>query len=191
MGITISHRERRDICEAARFNSRRFLMDRNDTVANAGKSPIKTKTMNTTSTISLAYRKQLADLLKKYGPLREQADALYQTKYQKAEQSLLKDYFEEKKGKQAMSKITAIQAELDLLKEGLSTIGIELDGDSLSIGWGAPDSLKRRIREQIEQQIGKRSDIEARFESARLAVMTVPTLEDAQKILESVSELCG
>jgi hypothetical protein len=37
MGITISHRLRTDICEAARFNSRRFLMERNATVAKAGK----------------------------------------------------------------------------------------------------------------------------------------------------------
>ena len=47
MGITISHRVRTDICEAARFNSRRFLMERNATVAKAGRrQTLTTTTMN-------------------------------------------------------------------------------------------------------------------------------------------------
>ena len=47
MGITISHRVRTDICEAARFYSRRFLMERDATVANAGRrKTLTTTTMN-------------------------------------------------------------------------------------------------------------------------------------------------
>jgi hypothetical protein len=47
MGITISHRVRKDVCEAARFNSRRFLMGRDAIVANAGgRQTLTTTTMN-------------------------------------------------------------------------------------------------------------------------------------------------
>ncbi len=190
MGITISHRVRKDICEAARVNSRRFLMERSATVAVAGERINNTKSMNTPSTLSLAYRKQLADLLKKYGALREKANTVYQSKYSEVEQSLLNDYVEEKLGTQLMSEIAEMQVELDSLKASLSTIGLELEGKILTIGWSSPVSLSQRFREQIERQIGKRSDIEARFENAHLAMMTVPALEDAKKILDSVSDLC-
>ena len=190
MGITISHRVRTDICEAARFNSRRFLMERSATVAEAGERINNTKSMNTPSTLSLAYRKQLADLLKKYGALREKANTVYQSKYGEVEQSLLNDYAEEKLGAQLMSEIAAVQVELDSLKESLSTIGLELEGKTLTIAWSSPGSLSQRFQEQIERQIGKRGDIEARFENAYLAMMTVPALEDAKKILDSVSDLC-
>jgi hypothetical protein len=47
MGITISHRVRTDIREAARTISRRFLMERDATVANAGgRQTLTTTTMN-------------------------------------------------------------------------------------------------------------------------------------------------
>ncbi len=190
MGITISHRVRTEICEVARFNSRRFLMERRATVAEAGERINNTKSMNTPSTLSLAYRKQLADLLKKYGTLREKANTVYQSKYSEVEQSLLNDYAEEKLGAQLMSEIAAMQVEVDSLKESLSTIGLELEGKTLTIAWSSPGSLSQRFQEQIERQIGKRSDIEARFENAYLAMMTVPALEDAKKILDSVSDLC-
>ena len=146
--------------------------------------------MNTPSTLSLAYRKQLADLLKKYGTLREKANTVYQSKYCEVEQSLLNDYAEEKLGAQLMSEIAAMQVEVDSLKESLSTIGLELEGKTLTIAWSSPGSLSQRFQEQIERQIGKRGDIEARFENAYLAMMTVPALEDAKKILDSVSDLC-
>ena len=164
---------------------------RDATVAEAGKRSINNQTMNTTSTLSLTYRKQLADLLKKYGPLHDKAEASYQSKYRDVEQSVLSDYVEEKMGSQLVSEIAAAQAELDSFKESLSTIGVEINDGSLEIGWTAPDSLKKRIRDLVERQIGRKSDLEARFESARFAVLTVPTLEDAKKVLDSVSELCG
>ncbi len=44
MGITICHRVRRDICEAARINSRRFLMDQGATIAKAGRRQTFTTT---------------------------------------------------------------------------------------------------------------------------------------------------
>jgi len=47
MGITISHRVRTDIREAARFNLRRFLMEQDATVAKAGRRQTLTiTTMN-------------------------------------------------------------------------------------------------------------------------------------------------
>lgn len=45
MGITISHRVRTDICEAARINSRRFLMEWNEMplLPKQGKDQLTTK----------------------------------------------------------------------------------------------------------------------------------------------------
>jgi len=56
MGITISHRVRRDICEAARINSRRFLMDQGATIAKAGR-----RHTFTTTNMNYEYRDKLLE----------------------------------------------------------------------------------------------------------------------------------
>ena len=55
MGITISHRVRKDVCEAARFNSRRFLMERNAAVAEAGRSTNQITQWNTVLFVAVKF----------------------------------------------------------------------------------------------------------------------------------------
>jgi len=175
--------------EVASESLRRFLIVGRITVAKAGKrTTLTTITMNNTSTFSSANRKQLADLLKKYGTMRDRAYDNYHSKYQDIQQSVLSDYAEEQKGVQLVSEIAAAQEELDSLKESLSGIGLELDGKALSISWSAPKSLNERIEQQIERSIGKKSDIDTRFDKAQVAILTASTLEDAQQIMKSVSD---
>jgi hypothetical protein len=173
---TIGHRARTDI--------------RGISVAEAGRDLTKliTKSMKTDPNLSLANRKELADLLKEYEPLHETAKVLYRAKRQELERSILNEYLKEKKGIQLLSEIAATAEKMDALEDELNALGLELDGGVLSICWGAPDSLKDRIAQKIERLIGTENDIDARFESARLALMIVPTLEDAKKIIDSVSE---
>jgi hypothetical protein len=49
--------------------------------------------------------------------------------------------------------------------------------------------LDKIIDDRIERVIGTCDAIEARIESALIAVMTVASLEDAEKLLKSVSEI--
>ena len=177
------------LIEAASESPCRFLVVSRITVAKAGKrTTLTTITMNNASTFSSANRKQLADLLKKYGTMRDRAYDNYHSKYQDIQQSVLGDYVEEQKGVQLVSEIAAAQEELDSLKESLSGIGLELDGKVLSISWSAPKSLNERIEQQIERSIGKKSDIDERFDRAQVAILTASTLEDAQQIMKSVSD---
>jgi hypothetical protein len=45
------------------------------------------------------------------------------------------------------------------------------------------------IDERVKKDIGTVEDIKARFDSVQVAMMTVSTLEDAEKLLKSVSEI--
>ena len=49
--------------------------------------------------------------------------------------------------------------------------------------------LDKIIDDRIEKQIGTVRAIDDRFDSAQVAMMTVATLEDAEKLLKSVSEV--
>jgi hypothetical protein len=141
------------------------------------------------SNLTLANRKQIADLLKQYGSLHEQAVDKYRSKYRELEQSALHEFAEGKLGAQFVSELAAAIEEVGGFEDSLASIGLERDDTTLSIGWNAPGTLKASINSKIERNIGSRRDIDARFDSARIAMMTVPTLEDAKKIIDSLSEL--
>jgi hypothetical protein len=182
---------RTDNCEAARKLAP-FCDGGKITVAETREKPKQINhntTMDKASAFSLANRKQLADLLNPYNSLRQNAHERYRAKYREVEQLLLHDYLEEKVGSQLLAEIIDAQQELDVQKEKISALGLDLDGEGLSINYGLPASAKEAIEQQVERRIGKRRDIDARFDSVQLAMMTIATLEDAEKLLKSVSEL--
>ena len=177
MMLTISHRSRTDI--------RDIIV----TEAGVDLTNLITQNMTTDSNLSLANRKQLADLLKKYEPLHEKAREKYRARRGELQQSLLHQYLVDVEGSQFVAELAAAEKSIDTIEERLNLLGLELDGGELSLSWGAQQSLKDRINKSLTRAIGDENDIDARFDSARLALMTVPTLEDAKKIIDSVSEL--
>jgi hypothetical protein len=187
-GITISHRVRRDIHEAARIHSRRFVT-RAITVAEAGERPNNTKTMNT-SQFSLANRKQLADLLAdRYDGLRSKAKHKLSQKSQELRQSLIKEFAEKKGATKLASQIEVADAKVEELKAELSALGFEFYNGDLSLHDQRNNLLDKTIDARIDKELGTADDIDARFDSAQIAMMTVASLEDAQKLLKVVSEI--
>jgi hypothetical protein len=159
-------------------------------VAEAGERQITLKTMNTNQ-FSLANRKQLADLLAdKYDSLRSKAKSKLREKRQEFRQSLVKEYAEKKGALKVVAQIVAVNEKLKALEDELLTLGYTLDrDDDLDLAGNAGQSLRKIIDARVDKELGTPDDIDARFDSTQLAMMTVASLEDAEKLLKSVSSI--
>lgn len=146
--------------------------------------------MDKTSQFSLANRKQLADLLTdKYEGLRYKAKQNFRRKRDELRDALIEEYAEKKGATPAVKQIEAAQRKIHELTSELSQLGFEVCGSGLRLCDEYRNPLENTIRERLKKDIGTEDDIDARFDSAQLAMMTVATLEDAEKLLKSVSEV--
>ena len=126
----------------------------------------------------------------KYEGLRGKARERYNEKHEKLRDSLIEEYAEKKGAVKLYAQIKATEEKLKEQELELAQLGFYVydDGDWRLDG-KTGNSLKQLIDAQIEKQIGSLSAIDARFDSATLAMMTVASLQDAEKILKSVSEI--
>jgi len=195
MGITISHRVRRDNCEAARINSRRFLMDRDVTVAKAGgRQTLTTKTMNTNSQLSVASRKQLADLVgnSDHNSLRTRTKNRLIEKRDALHESLVVKFANEKGAFKALALIKAARTKLKEEEDALTELGFEFyddDDNDVRLVGDAGQVLRKLIDAEVDKELGTVSDLIARFDDVQIAMMTVASLEEADKLLKSVSSI--
>jgi hypothetical protein len=143
-----------------------------------------------TSQFSLANRKQLADVLSdKYEGLRYKAKQKFDQKAKTLRRSIIEE-FAEKRGAQAVVRqIEAGQKKLRELSVELENLGFDLTYGDLRLHDQRSNPLDDIIDKRVEKEIGSNADIDARFDSAQLAMMTVASLEDADKLLKSVSSI--
>jgi hypothetical protein len=191
-GITISHLPGGTDNREAAIASRRFLFEQDATCAEAGKrNTLTPKTMNTNSNLSLANRKQLADMLADdYHGLRSKAKAKHRKKTDQLFESLKLDYVEKPAVSKVIDQINILEATLKQRNKELASLGFELqrDGD-LYFTDDTGDSLRKSIHERVAKEMGTFEDIDARFDEAQIAMMTVASLEDAEKLLKSVTTI--
>jgi hypothetical protein len=146
--------------------------------------------MNTNPQLSLANRKELADMLAdKYESLRSKAKSKFHDKRNVLRESLIKEYAEKNGAIKLIAQIELGREKIHELEDELSTLGFESDHTGLSLSGGSRNPLYNVIDERIVKDIGVVGDIDARFDSAQLAMMTVASLQDAEKLLKSVTEL--
>jgi hypothetical protein len=162
-------------------------------VAEAGESQNNNKTMNTNQ-FSLANRKQPADMLgRNYDSLRSKAKDTLRDKREALLESLIKEHAEKKGAFKALALIKAARAKLKEQERELSQLGFSFydddDDDVRRAGGDAGRTLRKLIEAQIDKELGTSNDIDARFDSIQVAMMTVASLEDADKILKSVSTI--
>jgi hypothetical protein len=154
-----------------------------------GRSTLTTKSMNNQQ-FSLANRKQLADILSdKYDGLRYKAKQRFRQKVDTLRAALINEYAEKKGATKIAGQIEVEQAKLKDLNASLSELGFELYHGNLSLHSRSSNPLDDIINKRIEKDLGDTDAIDARFDSAQVAMMTVATLEDAQKLLKSVTEI--
>jgi C-terminal processing protease CtpA/Prc len=160
-------------------------------VAEAGeRSDLTIKSM-TTSQFSLANRKQLADMLgHKYEGLRQKAKEKFSSRRDELRASYIKELA---KGKGALTVYQRIDDAKDRIEElelELAGLGFKVDynGD-LELNGEGVSLYDKTIGARVEKEIGTMDDIDSRFDSAQIAMMTVASLEDADKLLKSVSSI--
>lgn len=150
---------------------------------------LTTKTMNNPQ-FSLANRKQLAEMLgDKYESLRYRIKERFREKQRELYNGFLNEYAEKKGAKKLIGQIELAERKLAELKAELSGLGFDFDDGNLTLNGGGSNPLDKIIDDRVEKAIGSVRDIDARFDSAQVAMMTVATLEDAEKLLKSVSEV--
>lgn len=147
------------------------------------------KSMNTNQ-FSLANRKQLADLLgNKYDGLRAKAKSRLAEKRQELHKTLMNEAAERKGALKVVEQIKVSRQRITDLEEELRRLGFAERYGGLSTSGCAATPLDRSIDTRINKELGTENDIDARFDSVQVAMMTVATLEDADKLLKSVSEI--
>lgn len=158
-------------------------------VAVAGERPNQNKIMNTNQ-FSLANRKQLADMLgDKYDGLRYRMKQKFRARWQSLRDSFVLEYAEKKGAGKLLSQINGAKAKIEELEAELCALGFDLDTGGLALRDSNSNPLDKLIDDRIEKEIGTEDAIDARFDSAQIAMMTVATLEDADKLLKSVSAI--
>jgi hypothetical protein len=140
------------------------------------------------SNLSLANRKQLADMLNdRYDGLRYKAKQKFKQKASELRKALIDEYAEKKGASAVVRQIDAANKKLQELNLELKQLGFEVCYGSLRLFDENSNPLDDAIDKRVEKDLGCLADIDARFDSAQLAMMTVPTLEEARKLFESVA----
>lgn len=143
-----------------------------------------------TNQFSLANRKQLADLLAdKYESLRSKAKVKLRNQRQDRSNLLIAEYAEKKGALKVVEQIKVNRQKLTDLEEELNQLGFQENHGDLYTAGTAGLALRKIIDARIDKELGTPDDIDARFDSAQIAMMTVATLEDADKLLKSVSSI--
>ena len=161
------------------------------TVAEAGERHNKTKTMKTDSNLSLANRKQLADMLDTgYQSLRDRVKNQLREKRDTLAKSLIRDFAKKKGALKIKAQVDLTRERLNEQERDLSQMGFYFDSDGdVRLTGSAGAALSKIVDDRLDKELGTLEAIDARFNSLQVAMMTVPTLEDAEKLFKSVSEI--
>jgi hypothetical protein len=191
MGITLRHRRAEGRVQGYEICLVSFRGASGLIVAEAGKHKSITKTMTNNSQFSLANRKQLADMLSdKYEGLRYKAKQRFNRRRTELYDSFLKELA---KGKGAL----VVYQKIDDAKDRIEELKTELSGLGFKVGYNGDLELNnegtslhdKTLDARVEKEIGTVDDIDARFDSTQVAMMTVASLEDAEKLMKSVSDI--
>lgn len=189
MGITISHRVRTDNCEAARVNSRRFLMEQDATVAKAGKrQTYKTTNMNKDSRpLTQEQRKEFIQLLKdsKTRLLGNLQDAYWKRIEVAKEQSRM----ELLKRIGAADEANKLREAKKVIKESesaLDKLGVFINSSNRITFTGVhEDEYDEEISEKASAILdSEKEKVRKEYETAILNVLSTESVDDAKTIVE-------
>ena len=143
--------------------------------------------MNTQSNLSLANRKQLADIVgDNYNGLRSKAKHQYSERAEMLRNQFVSEYAKKEGAAAMLKEISTLQAQLDAKQTLLRAKGLCVLRGEFRLHDDAPDSVEELINKQVEEKIGTRGDIDKRFDSAQVKLLTIGTLEDARTLIESL-----
>jgi gamma-glutamyl phosphate reductase len=101
----------------------------------------------------------------------------------------LKEHADKAGATPLLKQIDVAERKINELTAELKQLGFYLDAtDGLSL-YGDANPLDKIIDAEIKKAVGTERDIDARFDAAQVAMMTVATLQDAHAFLESVQKI--
>jgi hypothetical protein len=146
--------------------------------------------MNKDSQFTLANRKQLTDMLAdNYNTLRQKTKDKYWKNEGELRKTFINDHAEKNGAAKLKEQIVSAEQKIEQLKAQLCLLGFSYDEDGLALSGDDTLPIAKAINARIVKQLGTVRDIDARFDSAMVAMMTIATLADAEKLLKSVTEL--
>lgn len=126
----------------------------------------------------------------RWNGLRSKTKSKLHEKQSKLRDALIKEYGEEKGATTLMRQVDTAEAKLKELKLAISQLGFDYREGNLCLSDDGDNSLDKLIDERAKKDLGiEDDDIDARFDRAQVAMMTVASLEDAEKLLKSVTEV--
>jgi large subunit ribosomal protein L29 len=143
-----------------------------------------------------ALEKEVTDLLRAHFGLRMQKGTQQLTNHSQLKNTRrdiarAKTILAEKKGAAKLAgQIEIAHTKIKELEAELSALDFVIDDDDFTLSVVSSRPLDKIISDRIEKELGTDDGIEARFTSAQIEMMTVASLEDAERILNSVSALC-
>jgi hypothetical protein len=86
------------------------------------------------------------------------------------------------------SKISKLKEDLETIETTLESKGFEIsESGHLSFSDDAPDNLVESVKRAIAKEHGSEEEIETKFDDAITKLWLVPTLDEATKLIESLS----
>jgi hypothetical protein len=142
------------------------------------------------SQLSLANRKQLADLLKSdYEGLRYKAKRRLSDRRRELRDSIIEETAEKKGCSGIVKKLQEAERLADQLTAELRKAGFDYCNGSMRLYDEDSNPLDKLIDARLDKELGTEREIDAAFDVAQIELMTVQTLADAEKILKSLSEV--
>ena len=150
--------------------------------------------MNTNSQLTVANRKQLTDFVgnSDYNSLRSRMKNKLNEKRDALRESLVVKFAKEKGAFKALALIKGARKKLKEQEDALTEIGFVFyddDDNDVRLVGDAGNILRNLIDAEVDKELGTVNDLIARFDDVQLAMMTVASLEEADKLLKSVSSI--
>lgn len=144
--------------------------------------------------MTVANRKQLTDFVGNgdYNSLRSRTKNKLNEKRDALRESLVVKFAKEKGAFQALAHIKGARKKLKEQEDALTDLGFlfyDDDDNDVRLVGDAGQSLRNLIDAEVDKELGTVNDLIARFDDVQLAMMTVASLEEADKLLKSVSSI--
>jgi hypothetical protein len=122
--------------------------------------------------------------------MREKAKQRFREKREALYDSLFNEYARQRGAFKIMEQIDLAEQNIEERKRALAAIGFHIGNYDDRLHLDDKDTVvEDLIEKKVVKELGREHDIDARFDSVQIAIMTVATPEEAEKLMKSVSEL--